>query len=398
MRVDWIVVGAGFSGCVLAERLASQLDQRVLLIDKRDHVGGNAYDYYDEHGVLVHKYGPHIFHTNSKRIFEYLSKFTEWRPYHHHVLGVVDGKKVPIPFNLNSLYQLFPPKYAERLETQLIETFGFNVKVPILKLREAVNGDLKFLADYIYQNVFHGYTTKMWDLKPEELAPSVTARVPVYISRDDRYFQDTYQAMPKLGYTEMFRRMLRHPNIAVLTNVDYSDIMEEVRFKKMAYTGPIDNYFDYLHGELPYRSLDFKLVTHDVERFQEVGTVNYPNDYAFTRMTEQKTLTGQSHLRRTTVVVEYPQAYQRDVNDPYYPIPRDENRELYEKYAREAKKLQGHVYFAGRLADYQYYNMDQVVGRALACFEKEIVTDTELAAPAALGVDLVSGESMGKLL
>jgi UDP-galactopyranose mutase len=381
MRVDWIVVGAGFSGCVLAERLASQLDQKVLLVDKRDHVGGNAYDYYDEHGILVHKYGPHIFHTNAKRIFDYLSKFTEWRPYFHHVLGVIDGKKVPLPFNLNSLYQLFPQKYAERLEEQLIETFGFNVKVPILKMKETANGDLKFLAEYIYDNVFYGYTTKQWELKPEELAPAVTARVPVYISRDDRYFQDSYQAMPKLGYSELFRKMLNHPNIMVLTNADYRDIVEEIKFKKMAYTGPIDAYFDYMHGELPYRSLEFQLVTHDVERFQEVGTVNYPNDYSFTRMTEQKILTDQMDIKKTTMVVEYPHAYKRGVNDPYYPIPRDENNELYEKYEREASKLKGHVYFAGRLADYKYYNMDQVVARALACFEKEIVTDAGLSKP-----------------
>src|SRR5579862_1007927 len=386
VRVDWVVVGAGFSGCVLAERLASQLNKKVLLIDKRDHVGGNAFDYYNEHGVLVHKYGPHIFHTNAKRIFDYLSEFTDWRPYHHQVLGVIDGKKVPIPFNLNSLYALFPPNYAQRLETALIENFGFNVKVPILKLKEAASGDLKFLADYIYKNVFYGYTTKMWELTPEELAPSVTARVPVNISRDDRYFQDTYQAMPRLGYSEMFRRMLKHPNIAVLTNVDFKEVIEDLQYKKMVYTGPIDSYFDYLYGELPYRSLEFRFVTHDQERYQEVGTVNYPNDYDFTRITEQKTLTGQN-LPKTTLVVEYPQAYQREINDPYYPIPRPENRELYDRYAREAKKLEGLVYFAGRLADYQYYNMDQVVGRALSCFEKEIVPDEVLPARSSFKVD-----------
>jgi UDP-galactopyranose mutase len=321
---------------------------------------------------LVHKYGPHIFHTNAKRIFDYLSQFTEWRPYYHRVLASVDGKKVPVPFNLNSLYALFPPNLAGKLESQLIDAFGYNVKVPILKLQEAASGDLKFLADYIYDKVFYGYTTKMWELKPEELAPSVTARVPVYVSRDDRYFQDTYQMMPKFGYTEMFRRMIRHPNIMVLTNADYRDVVDDVKFDQMVYTGPIDDFFDFQYGELPYRSLDFRLVTHDTESVQEVGTVNYPNDYEFTRMTEQKTLTGQADLKKSTIVVEYPQAYQRQINDPYYPIPRDENRELYELYAEAARDLKGKVYFAGRLADYQYYNMDQVVGRALACFEKEI--------------------------
>lgn len=377
MRTDWVVVGAGFSGAVLAERIATQLGQRVLLVDKRNHVGGNAYDEHDEHGILVHKYGPHIFHTNGKRIFEYLSKFTEWRPYHHRVLAVIDGKKVPVPFNLDSLYELLPQKYAERMEEALIRNFGFNVKVPILKLRETSDADLKTLADFIYEKVFYGYTTKMWEMEPEQLSAAVTGRVPVYISRDDRYFQDTYQAMPKLGYTAMFKRMLDHPNIRVLTNADYREVVEEVTFKKMVYTGPIDSYFDYMHGELPYRSLQFGFETVDQTRVQEVGTINYPNDYDFTRITEQKILTGQEGLPKSTLITEYPQAYVRGVNDPYYPIPCDTNKDQYALYAREAKKLEGHVFFAGRLADYQYYNMDQVVGRALACFEKEICSEQE---------------------
>jgi UDP-galactopyranose mutase len=373
MKADWVIVGAGFSGCVLAERIATQLDQRVLLVDKRDHFGGNAYDYYNEHGVLLHKYGPHIFHTNAKRIFDYLSNFTEWRPYQHRVMAMIDGIQVPIPFNLNSIYKVFPPTFAERLESELVKAYGYNVQIPILKLREQENQDLKFLADYIYNNVFFGYTTKMWDLKPEELSASVTARVPVSVSRDDRYFHDTFQAMPKFGYTEMFRKMLSHPKIHVLTNTDYRDAIAESGYKKMIYTGPIDAYFDYIHGELPYRSLDFRFDTYDSAQLQPVGTINFPNEYNFTRITEQKILTGQTGLPKSTTVTEFPSAYKRGVNDPYYPIPREENRELFEKYAQEAKALEGHVYFAGRLADYMYYNMDQVVGRALACFEKEIM-------------------------
>ncbi|MGB3653473.1 MAG: UDP-galactopyranose mutase [Rivularia sp. (in: cyanobacteria)] len=371
MKVDWLIVGAGYSGCVLAERIATQLGQRVLIVERRDHIGGNAYDYYNEHGILVHKYGPHIFHTKSKKVWDYLSEFTEWRPYFHHVLGVIEGKKVPIPFNLNSLYELFPPHYAQKLEDLLLENFGFGVKVPILKLRESASGDLSFLAEYIYNNVFLHYTMKQWELKPEELDKGVTGRVPVYISRDNRYFQDSYQAMPKLGYTEMFRRMLSHPNIKVLLNADYREVVKDIKFNRMIYTGPVDTFFDYMHGELPYRSLRFHHETLDRENYQEVGTVNYPNNYDITRITEQKYLSGQTSPK-TTLVMEYPQAYIPEKNDPYYPIPREENRQLYELYVKESQKLNGSVIFAGRLAEYKYYNMDQAALRALGLFEKEV--------------------------
>lgn len=371
MKIDWLVVGAGFTGCVLAERIATQLNQKVLIVERRDHIGGNAYDYYDEHGVLVHKYGPHIFHTNSKKVWEYLSQFTEWRFYYHQVLAVVDGKKIPVPFNLNSLYALFPPKYAEKLEELLIKHYGFGVKVPILKMRESAEGDLRFLADYIYEKVFYGYTLKQWELRPEELDPSVTGRVPVYISRDNRYFQDRYQAMPRNGYTEMFRRMLRHPKIKILLNTDYREILGEVKFNRMIYTGPIDEFFDYVYGPLPYRSIRFEFMTLNQELYQEVGTVNYPNEYDFTRITELKHLSGQQ-LPKTTIVIEYPEQYIPGKNEPYYPVPREENRELYEKYLKEAEKLKDEVLFAGRLADYRYYNMDQAVARALTLFRNEV--------------------------
>ncbi len=371
MRVDWLIVGAGYSACVLAERIANELGQRVLIVEKRDHIGGNAYDYYNEHGILVHKYGPHIFHTKSKKVWDYLSQFTDWRHYYHHVLGVVEGKKVPIPFNLNTLYALFPPRYAEKLEEQLLEHFGFGVKVPILKLRETAIGDLEFLANYIYDNVFVRYTAKQWELKPEELDRGVTGRVPVYISRDNRYFQDPYQAMPKHGYTEMFRRMIAHPNIKVLLNADYREVVNDIKFNRMVYTGPVDTFFDYMYGELPYRSLRFHFETLDQEHYQEVGTVNYPNDYDITRITEQKYLSGQTSPK-TTLVMEYPQTYVPGKNDPYYPIPREENRELYDLYLKEVQKLKGTVIFAGRLAEYKYYDMDQAALRALSLFEKEV--------------------------
>jgi UDP-galactopyranose mutase len=375
MKVDWLIIGAGYSSCVLAERIATQLSQRVLVVERRDHIGGNAYDFYNEHSILVHKYGPHIFHTKSKKAWDYLSGFTEWRHYYHHVLGVVEGKKVPIPFNLNSLYALFPPQYAQKLENLLLEHFGFGVKVPILKLRESASGDLEFLANYIYENVFLHYTIKQWELKPEQLDRGVTGRVPVYISRDNRYFQDRYQAMPKHGYTEMFRRMLNHPNIKVLLNTDYREIIDDIKFNRIICTAPIDTFFDYMYGELPYRSLRFQFDTLDQEYYQEVGTVNYPNDYDITRITEQKYLSGQT-LPKTTLVMEYPQAYVPGKNDPYYPITREENRERLALYLKEVERLNGTVIFVGRLAEYKYYDMDQAVVRALGVFEKEIANCT----------------------
>ncbi len=248
MKVDWLIVGAGFTGAVLAERIASQLNQKVLVVDSRDHIGGNAYDYYDEHGILVHKYGAHIFHTNSEKIWTYLSAFTSWRPYFHQVQAAIDGKLVPVPFNLNTLDALFPRSMAEGLERSLVERYGFGAKVPILKMMEEEGAGLKELARYIYKNVFHDYTVKQWALKPEELDPSVTGRVPVFVSRDDRYFQDTYQGIPKHGYTELFRRLLAHPNIHLLLKTDHREAVAGIKFDRMVFTGPIDQYFDYCYG------------------------------------------------------------------------------------------------------------------------------------------------------
>ncbi|HYL76310.1 MAG TPA: UDP-galactopyranose mutase [Bryobacteraceae bacterium] len=369
MRTDWLIVGAGFTGCTLAERIASQLGQAVVLVDRRSNVGGNAYDFYNDEGVLVHQYGPHIFHTNSTRVWEYLSRFTAWRPYSHRVLAVVEGKKIAVPFNLNSLAAVMPERYAAKLENLLLEKFGIGAKVPILKLREVIHDDLRFLADYIYDNVFYGYTVKQWECRPEELDPSVTGRVPVHISRDNRYFQDTYQAMPRLGYSELFRRQLDHPNIQVLLDTDYRRILSDVKFSRMIFTGPINTFFDDLHGPLPYRSIRFEFSTLDVEQYQEAGTVNYPNDYEFTRVTEQKYLSGQT-MPKTTLVKEFPQRHVEGETEPYYPIPRPENRETHSRYLQEAEKLNGSVLFAGRLADYKCYNMDQAVGRALRVFEE----------------------------
>ena len=368
---EWIIVGAGFTGAVLAERIASQLDEHVLIIDRRDHIGGNAHDEFDDQGLLVHRYGPHIFHTNAPRIWDYLSRFTDWRPYEHRVLGSIDGQLVPIPFNLNSLAALFPRRAAE-LERRLVHQFGEGARVPILDLRESAHSDLKALAEYVYENVFLGYTLKQWGLTPQELDPGVTARVPVVISRDDRYFDDLYQAMPLDGYAPLFARLLEHPNIEVLLGTSFSEVQGSVRGRRVIYTGPIDEYFNYEYGHLPYRSLRFEFLTIDEEYHQPVGTVNYPNDHAYTRITEQKHITGQAH-QRTTLVTEYPRRHVANETEPYYPIPRAENRALYARYAEAASELpRGSVFFAGRLADYRYYNMDQAVGRALSLFDKVI--------------------------
>lgn len=368
---DWLIVGAGFSGATLAERIATELGQKVLLIDRRDHIAGNAYDSPAKNGILIHQYGPHIFHTNSAKVWAYLSRFTEWRPYYHRVLGMVEGKQVPIPFNLNSIYALFPPRMADSMVQALIDNFGYGKKVPILKLREAGAGDLKFLGEYIYNNVFDSYTRKQWGMGPEALDPGVTARVPVAVSRDDRYFQDTYQAMPLHGYTELFKRMLKHPLIEVATGTEWIDVNDRVRADRMIFTGPIDEFFDYSFGTLPYRSIRFEQRAHDVEFVQETGTLNYPNEFDFTRTTEQKHLTGQK-ARDTITITEYPQAYERGKNEPYYPIPMPQTTEALRPYQEEARKLDGKVWFAGRLGDYAYYNMDQACARALTLFEKTI--------------------------
>jgi UDP-galactopyranose mutase len=376
VKFDWLIVGAGFSGCVIAERIASQLGERVLIVENRDHIGGNAYDYFDENGILVHKYGPHLFHTNSKKVWEYLSRFTEWTPYYHRVLAVVEGKKVPVPFNLNSINALYPTCHSAKLEELLLNNYNFGDKIPVLKMIEHANQDISTLGNYIYRNVFLGYTVKQWDLKPEELDSTVTGRVPFSLSRDDRYFKDKYQALPKHGYTNMFKRILKHNGIKVLLNTDYKEVFKEIDFKRMVFTGPIDSFFDFNHGALPYRSLTFDFQFHEEGDYQEVGQINYPNEFDFTRITEYKKITGQC-VKGTTIAIEYPKAYKAGVNEPYYPIPKKENNKIYALYQQEAQRLKDKVIFAGRLAEYKYYNMDQVVARALHLFETEITPSVD---------------------
>ena len=357
---DYLIVGAGFAGSVLAERLASQLNKKILIIDKRPHIAGNAFDHYNEAGILVHKYGPHIFHTNSREVFDYLSLFTAWRPYEHRVLASVDGQLVPMPINLDTINKL----YGLNLTAFEAEDFFKSVaeEVPTVKTSEDVV--ISKVGRELYEKFFRHYTRKQWGIDPSELDKSVTSRVPVRTNRDDRYFTDTYQAMPLNGYTTMFSNMLSHPNIKIMLNTDYHEILDVIPFREMIYTGPVDEFFDFRYGKLPYRSLEFKHETLDTPVHLPVAVVNYPNEHAYTRVTEFKYLTGQEHAK-TSIVYEYPQAE----GDPYYPVPRPENALIYSRYKKLADETEG-VHFVGRLATYKYYNMDQVVAQALTLFKK----------------------------
>lgn len=355
MKVDVLIVGAGFAGSVLAERCAS-VGKSVLIIDKRDHIAGNAYDEYDRQGVLVHRYGPHIFHTNAPVVVEYLSQFTEWIAYEHKVLAMVEGKPYPIPINQTTINRL----YNLSLDESGVEAFLKRVREhrdPILTSEDVVLGSV---GRDLCEKFFRGYTCKQWGLDLSQLSASVAARIPVRTNADDRYFNDSFQKMPADGYTKMFERMLEHPNIRIELGADFCDVRRRVAWEKLFYSGPIDEYFNFRFGRLPYRSLHFEHEhLQDTECFQPVGTVNYPNDHAWTRITEFKHLTAQRHTG-TSIVREYPQ----DNGDPYYPVPRPENQEMYLRYKALAE-AERDVYFVGRLAQYRYYNMDQVVAAAL---------------------------------
>lgn len=365
-KYDYLVVGAGFAGSVLAERLASQHDAHVLVIDKRPHIAGNAYDHRDGAGILIHQYGPHIFHTNSDEIVAYLSQFTKWRPYEHKVLANVRDQLVPIPINRTTLNTLFD--LSLRTDEDAAAYLASRAE-PVAEIRTSEDVVVSAVGRELYELFFQGYTRKQWGLDPSELDKSVTARVPTRTNTDDRYFGDKHQIMPADGYTAMFSRMLDHPNIEVLLGTDYRDIQDEVLAEHVIYTGPIDEYFGWRYGRLPYRSLRFQHESRDVETFQPVAVVNYPSpEVPYTRITEYKYLTGQQHPH-TSITYEYPSAE----GDPYYPIPRAENQALYKKYEALALGTPD-VTFVGRLATYRYYNMDQVVGQALAAFRR---IDTE---------------------
>ena len=356
-----LIIGAGFAGAVVARELA-EAGHKVLVMDRRKHIAGNAYDVKDEHGILIHQYGPHIFHTNSERIFNYLSQFTQWRPYEHRVRGVVNGQEYPFPINRDTLNQLYDLDLNEEQAAEYFE----KVREPKAKVLTSEDVVLNSVGRDLYEKFFLNYTKKQWGLDPSQLKAGVAARIPTRTNTDDRYFTDTYQAMPLHGYTAMFENMLNHPNITVKLSTDYKDLLAQgVEYDHLIYTGCIDEFYDYKFGKLPYRSLRFEHQhLENTEQYQSVGTINYPNDFEFTRITEFKHLTGQQHPA-TSIVREYPTAE----GDPYYPIPRDENEALFKKY-KSLADCEKNVTFVGRLAEYRYYNMDQVVGAALNAVDK----------------------------
>lgn len=358
---DCLIVGAGFAGSVIAERLAQGMGQHVLVVDRREHIGGNAYDHYDDAGVLVHRYGPHIFHTNAQRIVDYLSRFTQWRAYEHRVLANVDGLLVPIPINLTTLNALYgksmTPEQAERFLAERAE--------PVEMIRTSEDVVVNQIGRELYEKFFRGYTRKQWGLDPSSLDKSVTSRIPTRTDEDDRYFTDTFQMMPRDGYTRLFENMLDHPRIDVLLDTDFKAVRNVVAYKQLIYCGPIDEYFEFRFGRLPYRSLRFQHENLPQARFQPVAVVNYPDESVpYTRITEYKHLTGQTHPS-TSISYEFP----CDDGDPYYPVPRPENAELYRRYKALAEDTEN-VTFLGRLGTYKYYNMDQVVGQALALYQR----------------------------
>jgi len=380
---DYMVVGAGFAGAVVAERLASA-GLKVVVVEKRPHVAGNAYDHHDAAGLLVHRYGPHIFHTNSQDVFEHLTRFTEWRPYQHRVKAWVDGRLVPMPINLDTINEL----YGTRMTSFEVERFLEDRAEKREVIRTSEDVILAKVGRELYEKFFKHYTRKQWGLDPSQLDAQVTARVPVRTNRDDRYFTDRFQAMPLHGYARMFERMLAHPNVKIVLNADHREAEQFLRYRELVYTGPVDEYFDFALGKLPYRSLQFRHETHDVRQFQPAPVVNYPNENAYTRITEFKWLTGQEH-EKTSIVYEVP----CDGGDPYYPVPRPENLELYRKYERLALATHG-VHFAGRLGTYRYYNMDQVVGQALALARRLLEARAAGSTlPAAASAQVVQGQA-----
>ena len=371
---DYLVVGAGFAGAVAAERMARCHGKKVLVIDRRDHVGGNAYDHYDATGLLVHRYGPHIFHTNSEQVFQYLSQFTSWRCYEHRVLASVDGKLVPVPINLDTVNLLYELNLTSEEEVEAFFAARAEVRSSIRTSEDVV---VSKVGRDLYEKLFRNYTRKQWGKDPSELDAQVTARIPVRTNRDDRYFTDRYQAMPKHGYTRMFENMLDHPNITVQVGSDFRDVAKDIKFREIIYSGPVDEFFDFRFGELPYRSLRFRHETLNTEYLQPVAVINYPNEHTYTRITEFKHLTGQSH-KQTSIVYEYPAS----AGDPYYPVPTPENAALYKRYADLAAS-HSRVHFVGRLATYKYYNMDQVVAQALTlCKHLAAAPDFAATAPA----------------
>lgn len=370
---DYIIIGSGFAGAVVAQKMAEK-GKKVLILEKRDHIGGNCYDENDEHGILIHKYGPHIFHTNSKEVYDYLSKYTKWHDYSHEVVANLNGNFIPVPFNLNTLKIVYGEEKAQKLREKLIDQYGYGTRVPILKLRENTDEDIRAIADFVYENIFLKYTMKQWGQTPEQIDPAVTGRVPVLISEDNRYFQDKYQGMPLEGFTLLFKNMLSQEGITVRLNTDAKQVLsfkedgiyfEDDKFEgKIVYTGPIDELFDCKYGRLPYRTLRFDMTYLAEEDYQPKAVVNYTVSEDFTRITEFKKLTGQK-AEGTTIMKEYPLAYTGKAGEiPYYAISSEDNINMYNKYVELIKKYDN-MYLLGRLAEYKYYNIDGIVEKAL---------------------------------
>ena len=377
---DCIIVGAGIAGATVARKLAEESNKKVLVLERRNHIGGNCYDKPDDHGILIHEYGPHIFHTGDEGVREFLSRFTKWYDFGHEVVAKVGDQLIPVPFNLNTLHMVYGKEKAERLEKKLIEEYGLDSRVPIMKLRESTDADVREIADYVYKNVFLYYTMKQWGQTPEEISPEVTGRVPVVISYDNRYFKDKYQSVPVDGFTPMFAAMLDHPNIEVRTGVDCSDVLDfedgKIYFEKaeftgdLVYTGALDELFDCKFGRLPYRSLNFQFEHLDQDSFQDHSVVNYTVSEDFTRITEFKFLTGQKDTDGTTIVREYPFAYTGAEGEiPYYAILNAENEALYEKYRLLTEDFDK-FHLLGRLAEYKYYNIDAMCRKAMELAEE----------------------------
>lgn len=358
MKYKYVVVGAGLAGLTIAERIANVLNEKVLIIEKRNHIGGNVYDSYNEDGILIHNYGPHIFHTNNQEVYQYLSRFTKWNDFWHRVLTYVDGNLIPMPITVETINKL----YNLNLTCDEVEDFLRKQAVPIDEVKTSKDVALSKVGEDIYQKIFETYTKKQWGIDPAELDTSVISRIPIRLNRDTRYFNDRYQGMPKHGYTKMCEKMVANPNIKILLNTDYKEVIDDIQYDKMIYTGPTDYFYNYKYGKLKYRSIDFVFETHNKKEYQSAPVVNYPNDYDFTRITEFKKLTWQEH-RMTTILKEFP----CDEGEPYYPYPTKEYKDLFALYKKDMEKEEK-VIFIGRLAEYRYYNMDAVVERALEIF------------------------------
>ncbi|MBE5907115.1 MAG: UDP-galactopyranose mutase [Lachnospiraceae bacterium] len=378
---DVIIIGSGIAGTVAARKLAEEGHKKVLVLERRAHIGGNCYDKKDEHGILIHVYGPHIFHTNDEGVYQYFSRFTDWYAFPHQVVAQVNDKQIPIPFNLNTLHMVYPKPKADEMERKLIDAYGEGSRVPIMKLRENPDSQIQEIAEYVYQNVFLRYTMKQWGQTPEQISPEVTGRVPVLISYDNRYFQDVHQGVPKNGFTEMLEKMLDHENIEVRVGVDGKDALTFTEDGKILFegeeftgdvifTGALDELLNWKYGQLPYRSLDFRFEYHPVNDYQGHAVVNYTVSEDFTRITEFKHLTGQNDAIGTTIVKEYPFAYEgKEGQIPYYAIMNETNNALYEKYAADVRKYTN-LHLLGRLAEYKYYNVDVMARKAMDLAEK----------------------------